>query len=179
MSITSSDLEHSIELFLKALSWNEPSFNRTLESKAHQMVNSIANSQLSEVYEEVQLLEITLELENLMRMFRAEFDCIYADLEMGIYPPFVRKVEQLRVSKSLGEYHALIVTLLKLILFRVSNSDDSTFIWEQVNQFVLRFLEQFEHEGDSMPSFHDKTEVKIESKIDKIIQEQLDITLDL
>jgi len=142
------------------------------------MVARLITAQFKDVSEFTDIAIINKELDDFIRELRTEYDCICINFDLYDYPPFIKKLEGLKVYDDLDEYHFLIVDLLKLILFRVGHSDEQRHIEKQFKEFVVALIEKYKPAVKIKPLFKDKKQPNKDNDILALIRQQVDITID-
>jgi hypothetical protein len=183
MLFTSFNFSSKKDYYISFYETYQPKKNHSLEHRIHSIVGKLISSQLEEVYDCDDLSLATKLLDKFIRELKVEFDCVNCNFEKFEYPPIISKLEGLIPNEVFKKYHSSIIDLLKVLLFRVSESQFPKEAENKVCTFATAFVNQLNPSCATMKLFTDKPEDPNKNKnknlkIEEIIQKQIDIALD-
>tara|TARA_R110000737_G_scaffold335362_1_gene354113 strand:- start:8641 stop:9180 length:540 start_codon:yes stop_codon:yes gene_type:complete len=178
MNILTSKLNSALELYLSAYHWHEPKDGKSLGYRTHKLIFQLMRSHFENITASTDIQTIVKELDGFIRQLKAEFNCIHVDLDSFEYPSFIAKFEALQPHSILDEYHALIIELSKLMIFRIINSDEPKSIEKRYKELVMSLVQEYSPTKIIKPLFSDKKVKGSTTDIQTLIKQQIDITID-
>jgi hypothetical protein len=179
MNLMHNDVERAISLYLDAFSWYKPSNQKSSEYVAHRLVSQLINGHLLGVYFEPELSERIKDFESIVRQIQAELDCIYLDISDMSTSKYIKGLAGLKPNPILRDYHALVVKLLKIILFCASESSNPKLALKIINDCLNTIIQVYVPTALAAPVFKDENEKEQQKNIDfdTLLKNYLDITL--
>jgi hypothetical protein len=178
MNISTSKLNSVLELYLAAFQWQEPRDGKSLGYRIHKLIFQLMNSHFENISVSTDIQTIVKELDGFIRQLKAEFNCIHVALDSFEYSSFIAKFEALKPHSILDDYHALIIELSKLMIFRIMNSDEKNSIEKRFKELVMSLVQEYSPTKIIKPLFSDKKVKNSTSDIQTLIKQQIDITID-
>jgi hypothetical protein len=181
MLLTPINFSGKKDSYISFYEMNQPKNIHSLEHMVHDVVGTLISSQLGMVFDCEDLFSSTKMLEKFIRELKVEFDCVHSNFEVFEYPRLISRLEGLIPSDEFKKYHSSIISLLKVLLFRISESQFPQEAEKKIRRFTTTFVNQFNPSCTLMKLFIDKPKVPNKNKnlkIEDIIQKQIDIALD-
>lgn len=183
--------QNKVTIFHDMASYNSfyvrcyPRNEKTLVPKVYKLVGQLVSAHCDEITELSDLVEVNTKMDALICLLKGEFELTFINLDKYDYPHFIQKLSGANFFAELSEYNSLIIDLLKVILFKIDNSEDDVQIEKYVFDEVISLLERNHPKMNRETIFNDaieptpliENETDIESKIKAIVSEQLDISL--
>ena len=187
MLLTPTNFSRKIDSYTSLYGKYKPKNIHSLEYTVHKLVGTLLSSQLETVFDCEDLSSSTKMLDKFIRELKVEFDCVHSNFEAFEYPRLISRLEGLIPSDELKKYHCSIISLLKILLFRVSESQFPKEAEKKACRFTTPFVNQLNPSCKTTKLFEDKPEAPNKNmnknknknlKIEEIIQKQIDIALD-
>jgi hypothetical protein len=183
MLLTPINFSSKKDYYISFYEMYQPKNINSLEYTVHEVVGTLISSQLEMVLDCEDLSSSTKMLEKFIRELKIEFDCVHSNFEAFEYPRLISRLEGLIPSDEFKKYHSSIISLLKILLFRISESQFPKEAEKKVCRFTTTFVKKLNPSCAPMKLFTDKPEMPNRNKnknlnIEEIIQKQIDIALD-
>lgn len=162
----------------------EPQNKKTLAYRAHNLVGSLIKAQFVSVFYLSDLVLLNDEMEASVRELKSEYDLIHIDLGEFDYPNFVKGLQGMKYSGLLGTYHSLVISTLKIILFRINTSNSQGQIEKKLFSLIKENINHLKPASNNDILFNDRPDKPMKKNhadidIEEYIKHQIDISLDI
>jgi hypothetical protein len=175
---TEYEIKSACELYTSAFSWHKPNNEKSLECQIFKLTFQLICVHFEGVSSDKHIDVLVKELDSFIRQLKANFDCMRVNLDSFDYPRYIVILEAMGPPPVLMEYHLSITELLKLLWYRVKNSNSQKSIMKQFRELIMSEVHDYSPTKKITPQFNDIVQTKAPKDFKAYIDQQIDITIE-